>query len=93
MSKSFILALGLSATALAGCDGTGLTADQQAAVGAVAGGAAGLITADALDANDNFTILAGLGGAAAGTLVARNNAEKTCAYSNGDGTYSLAPCP
>lgn len=90
MNFKLPIAACLTAVTLAGCQ---LSADEQVAVGAAAGAAAGLLTADALNANNNWTIVAALGGAAAGTLVARNNVEETCAYSNGDGTYTLAPCP
>ena len=60
--------------------------------GAVVGGAVGLITAKALGANSNWTIMTTLAGAAAGVLVARNQRTNQCAYSNGDGTYSTRPC-
>ena len=63
-------------------------------VAGVAGGAAaGLIAADALEANKDWKLIAALGGAAAGTMVAQNANAKTCAYSRGDGTYYTAPCP
>lgn len=61
---------------------------------ALAGGALGVITASALDASPEWTVVAGLAGAAAGTVVARNQRQSTtCAYSRGDGTYYTAPCP
>ena len=79
------------AMALSACQ---MTQQQQTDVGgAVVGGAIGLITAKALGANSNWTILTTLAGAAAGVLVARNNATNQCAYSNGDGTYTTQPCP
>jgi hypothetical protein len=37
-------------------------------------------------------VIAALGGAAAGTVVARNTATGQCAYARGDGTYYRAPC-
>ncbi len=77
--------------ALAGCET--LTNDEKIAVGGLAGAAAGLITANALNANTEWTIIAALAGAAAGTLVARNQITQKCAYSNGDGTYTIAACP
>jgi len=76
---------------LAGCYNT-LTPDQQLAVGALGGAAAGLLAADIVDANNNWTILAALAGAAAGTMVARNSQTGKCAYARGDGTYYEAPC-
>lgn len=75
---------------VAGCDN--LTSDQRTVVGMTAGAAAGLITAEALDADNNWRLIAALVGAAAGTLVAQNNATGDCAYARGDGTYFIAPC-
>ncbi len=70
-----------------------LTSDQRTAVGLTAGAAAGLITADVLEADDDWRIIAALAGAAAGTVVAQNTATEYCAYARGDGTYYRAPCP
>lgn len=70
-----------------------LTPDQRTVVGVAGGAAAGLITADAFDANDNWRLIAALAGAAAGTVVAQNSATQQCAYARGDGTYIVAPCP
>lgn len=88
--KSMILATAAVATlSLGACT---MTPNQRMAVGGLAGAAGGLILADALNANPNWTIVAALGGAAAGALVARNTATGQCAYSYGDGTYYSAPC-
>jgi osmotically inducible lipoprotein OsmB len=76
---------------LANCDN--LTTEQRTVVGVTAGAAAGLITAEALNANSEWTIIAALAGAAAGTIVAQNSASHLCAYARGDGTYYSAPCP
>lgn len=86
-----IIALACASTlALSACQ---MTNSEQAMVGGLVGAGAGLITANALDANDNWTVVAVLAGAAAGTMVARNNATRQCAYANGDGTYRTGPCP
>ena len=77
--------------ALAACDD--MNEDQRAVAGAVVGTAAGLLVADAFDANDNWTVVSALAGAAAGTLVARNSEARDCAYARGDGTYYRAACP
>lgn len=61
--------------------------------GVAGGAAAGLIAADVLEADDDWTLIAALAGAAAGTVVAENNATGRCAYARGDGTYYTAPCP
>lgn len=78
-------------TATAGCED--MTPGQRTVVGVTAGAAAGLITAEALDANSNWRLIAALAGAAAGTLVAQNTATGRCAYARGDGTYYTAACP
>ncbi|MFY0309290.1 glucose-6-phosphate isomerase [Leisingera sp. D0M16] len=71
---------------------TNLTPEQRTVAGVAGGAAAGLIAADALKADDDWRLIAALGGAAAGTLVAQNNQSNQCAYSRGDGTYYTAPC-
>jgi hypothetical protein len=81
----------VSIVALSACEG--LTTEQRTIVGLTGGAAAGLITAEALDADDNWRIIAALTGAAVGTLVAQNNVTQDCAYARGDGTYFIAPCP
>lgn len=92
MRHSFYLVPGIAALAvLSGCDD--LSSEQRTIVGLAGGAAAGLITAEALDADDNWRLIAALAGAAAGTLVAQNSATDNCAYARGDGTYSVAPCP
>lgn len=91
--RSSFRPVALAATAalsLAACDG--LSPNERAAVGALAGAAAGVITADALGADRNWTIVSALGGAAAGVLVARHTANGQCAYSNGAGGYYTGPC-
>lgn len=91
MRKMVLTTACLSVLVLAGCEG--MTSNQRMAVGGLAGATAGLITAEALDANDNWRIIAALGGAAAGSVVARNTQSNECAYARGDGTYYKAPCP
>lgn len=75
---------------LAGCDT--LTPQQRTVVGVTGGAAAGLITAEALDADDDWRLIAALAGAAVGTAVAQNDVTGDCAYARGDGTYIIAPC-
>jgi len=70
-----------------------LTSEQRTVVGIAGGAAAGLITADALNADNDWRLIAALAGAAAGTIVAQNSATDLCAYARGDGTYYTAPCP
>ncbi|MDR9393452.1 glycine zipper 2TM domain-containing protein [Roseovarius sp. SYSU LYC5161] len=91
MRKISLTAAALATMALSACEN--MTPGQRALAGATGGAAAGLITAEALDANDNWRLIAGLAGAAAGTVVAQNTATGTCAYARGDGTYYRAPCP
>lgn len=70
-----------------------LTPEQRTVVGVTAGAATGLITAEALNADDDWRLIAALAGAAAGTIVAQNSTTRNCAYARGDGTYYTAPCP
>ena len=70
-----------------------LTTEQRTVVGAAGGAAAGLITADILDANKDWRLISALAGAAAGVIVAQNEDTQQCAYARGDGTYIVAPCP
>ena len=88
-NKISIAAVGLAL--LAAC--ANLTPEQRTVVGVTAGAATGLITAEALEADDDWRLIAALAGAAAGTLVAQNAAASRCAYARGDGTYYTAPCP
>ena len=76
---------------LVGCEN--LTSGQRTVVGVTGGAAAGLITAEALEADDEWRLIAALAGAAAGTVVAQNSSDRRCAYARGDGTYFTAPCP
>lgn len=92
MPSHFIRWAGLIClTALPACEY--LTPEQRTVVGVAGGAAAGLITADVLDADDDWRLIAALAGAAVGTVVAQNSATGDCAYARGDGTYYTAPCP
>ena len=82
-----------SVIAVLGLSGCMTPSEQRVAGGAAIGGALGLISARALGANDNWTVLTTLGGAAAGAMVARNQETRECAYARGDGTYVVRPCP
>lgn len=89
VSKLKLLAFGV--LLLAGCGN--MTTDQRTVAGIAGGAAAGLITAEALDADDDWRLIAALAGAAAGTVVAQNSSNGSCAYARGDGTYYRATCP
>lgn len=71
----------------------GMSPGSRTAAGAAGGAAAGLILAEALEADDDWRIIAALAGASAGVLVAENRSTGNCAYARGDGTYYVAPCP
>jgi len=83
--------IGISVLLVSACDD--MTTEQRTVAGVAGGAAAGLIAADALEADNDWRLIAALAGAAAGTMVAQNNQSKTCAYARGDGTYYEAPCP
>ncbi|HPD90851.1 MAG: glucose-6-phosphate isomerase [Rhodobacter sp.] len=87
--KFVLVALVVASTALGGCT---MTANERDAVGGLAGAAGGLLLASAFNANPNWTIVAALGGAAAGVMVARNARTGECAYSNGRGQYYTRRC-
>jgi len=90
--KTWILALaGIVILTLGAC--ANMTPEQRTVAGVAGGAAAGLITAEALDADDDWRLISALAGAAAGTVVAQNAQNNRCAYSRGDGTYYTAPCP
>ncbi|MBP0482187.1 glucose-6-phosphate isomerase [Sagittula salina] len=92
MTRFPLAALALSGLLLAAaCEN--MTPEQRTVAGAAGGAAAGLITAEALDADDDWRLIAGLAGAAAGVMVAQNATTDRCAYARGDGTYYYAPCP
>lgn len=90
--KTWILALaGIAMLTLGAC--ANMTPGQRTVAGVAGGAAAGLITAEALDADDDWRLISALAGAAAGTVVAQNAQNNQCAYARGDGTYYTAPCP
>jgi len=79
--------------ALPACNPNALSPEARTVAGVAGGAAAGLIAADVLEADDDWRLIAALGGAAAGTLVAQNTETRRCAYARGDGTYYTAACP
>ncbi|MEB8386226.1 glucose-6-phosphate isomerase [Rhodobacteraceae bacterium KMM 6894] len=91
MRHSVYVVAALSVLGLSACDS--MTSEQRTVAGVAGGAAAGLLTAEALGANSNWRLIAALGGAAAGTVVAQNQQRTVCAYARGDGTYYEAPCP
>ncbi|QBY00206.1 glucose-6-phosphate isomerase [Rhodophyticola sp. CCM32] len=91
MSKTLIIALIGGTFALAGCQ---LSNQDRSNLGLLGGAAGGVLLADALDANSEMTIVAGIAGAAAGTMIARGTQQDRCAYATGDGsTVYYAACP
>ena len=80
----------IAAAATAACQP--LSPQDRSNIGLLTGAGTGLLVASAFDANPQWTILSTVAGAAIGTQVARNTQTGQCAYSNGDGTYYVAPC-
>lgn len=91
MRKQILTAVIIGSFALAGCEG--MSPQEQMVVGGLLGASAGIITADAFNANRNWTVVAALSGAALGALVARNAATNECAYKVGPDRYEVRPCP
>ncbi|WP_371168133.1 glucose-6-phosphate isomerase [Aliiroseovarius sp. 2305UL8-7] len=92
MKKTALTLACVAALAFTACNRP-LTDQEKTIVGGLGGITAGLITANAIGANKNWTVLTTLAGAAAGIMVARNYQTNMCAFSNGDGTYRQRPCP
>jgi osmotically inducible lipoprotein OsmB len=85
-----------SLVALTGCQ-TMTQQDQNEIAGTVIGAGAGLLLADAFNANPAWTVGTALAGAAIGQQVARNNSTGECAYyqgrnSAGQAVYRTGPC-
>lgn len=83
------------ATALAGVMALGacqMTDQERMIAGGLVGAGAGLLTANALNANPNWTVVSTLAGAAVGTLVARNARTNECAYKVGPDRYEVRRC-
>ncbi len=89
MKLKALALLSAASLAIAGCQPT---PQNQAIAGGVFGAAVGLVGAEMLDANPQWTAIAVLAGAAAGTLIAQNQSTRQCAYADGFGGYYTAPC-
>lgn len=50
------------------------------------------LTAAAITGDPTWIVFAALDTAASGDLVAQNDASGDCAFANGDGTFTAAPC-
>lgn len=89
MKLKISAALFAAAIAVSACTPT---PQGQSALGAAFGGAAGFALSELVDANPQWTAVAVLGGAAAGAVVAQNQATRECAYADGRGGYYVARC-
>jgi len=88
--KRTILAGAIAASlVLVGCT----TRDQDTVAGGLVGGGLAAVSAAALGASAGWIVAAGAAGATVGALYARNRRTNECAYSNGDGTYTIRSCP
>ena len=91
-----ILITCLAALALSACVAVSPDERNQIA-GGVLGAGAGLLLADAFDANPAWSVGAGLAGAAIGQQVARNTRTNECAYyagrnAQGQAVYRTGAC-
>jgi osmotically inducible lipoprotein OsmB len=92
-SISIVLA---TVMALAGCQNL-TQQEQNELAGTIIGAGAGLLLAEAFDANPAWTVGTALAGAAIGQQVARNNSTGECAYYAGrnyagQAVYRTGPC-
>ncbi|CUH66390.1 hypothetical protein TG4357_02401 [Thalassovita gelatinovora] len=90
MKHLIIGGLTASLLALPGC--YGMTRQESMVVGGLSGAALGIATADVFNANRNWTVVAALAGAAAGSQVAVNQKTNECAYARADGRYDVRRC-
>ncbi|MEO0372369.1 MAG: glucose-6-phosphate isomerase [Pseudomonadota bacterium] len=74
---------------LAGCLSS---TEQQQLGGAAIGAGSGFIAGMLLGFGSGWVAVTTLAGAAAGTLIATNNARKECAYADGSGGYVTRSC-
>lgn len=87
------IAILLSSVALLGATACNdMSRGDKVLAAGIIGAGIGYITASALEADANWTVIAVLAGAAIGTLVARNDRTNECAYAAGNGRYRVRPC-
>jgi hypothetical protein len=97
MLRSFAILITFAAAfALSGCM-TVSPQQRNEIAGSVVGAGAGLLLADAFNANPVWSVGAGLAGAAIGQRVARNTATGECAYyagrnAQGQAVYRTGAC-
>lgn len=90
MRKKILVAATAGLFALAACDG--MTREEEMLIGGLAGATIAIITADALNADPDWVVVAALTGAAVGTLVAVDRRHDRCAYARRDGRYRVTRC-
>ena len=80
-----------AALALTGCEDMTQQQQDDLAAGLIGAGV-GAVGAKILGADDGWVWVAAAAGAAAGVLIARNTKTDECAYADGKGGYTTAPC-
>lgn len=91
MLRNSALAILIAALTMSSC--ADMSRDEQILVGGLAGATVALITAEALDIDDDWVIVTALAGATVGALVARNRATNECAYKWRGNQYRVVRCP
>ncbi len=96
MTRTKLSILFAAVLVMAGCQNM-TQQEQNELAGVVIGAGAGLLLADAFDANPAWTVGTALAGAAIGQQVARNNSTGECAYYAGRNyagqpVYRTGPC-
>ncbi len=88
--KNVVLAAAVATSlVMSGCQ----TREEATLAGGLVGGSIGAVTAAALGASSGWIVASSIAAGTVGALYARNRHTNECAYSNGDGTYTIRRCP
>ena len=87
--RNVVLAAAIATSlVVSGCQ----TREEATLAGGLVGGSFGAVTAAALGASAGWIVASSVAAGTIGALYARNRHTNQCAYSNGDGTYTIRQC-